>query len=304
MKVLITGGTGFVGRSISRGLSEAGVPHRLLSRRGIGLGGLSEGFAGSILDRSSLDRALVGCDRVIHLVGIISEAPGQTYEGVHTEGTRHVLDAARAAAVRRWVHMSALGTRPDAVARYHRSKWEAEQAVRSSGLDWTVFRPSVIYGKGDGFVNLFAGIGRWSPLVPVVGGGHSRLQPVDVESVARCFVRAAVESLGIGETFDVCGPVPLTLREILDEIDRAMGRRRLRLVVPRPVAWGQARFLEWLFPSVFRQAPPLNRDQILMLDEDNVGDPLPARRLFGLPEESFANGLARMFGGSGIKRSS
>lgn len=304
MKVLITGGTGFVGRSISRGLSEAGVPHRLLSRRGIGLGGLSEGFAGSILDRSSLDRALVGCDRVIHLVGIISEAPGQTYEEVHAEGTRHVLDAARAAAVRRWVHMSALGTRSDAVARYHRSKWEAEQAVRSSGLDWTVFRPSVIYGKGDGFVNLFAGIGRWSPLVPVVGGGRSRLQPVDVESVARCFVRAAVESLGIGETFDVCGPVPLTLREILDEIDRAMGRRRLRLVVPRPVAWGQARFLEWLFPSVFRQAPPLNRDQILMLDEDNVGDPLPARRLFGLPEESFANGLARMFGGSGIKRSS
>ena len=97
MKVLITGGTGFVGRSISRGLSEAGVPHRLLSRRGVGLGGLSEGFAGSILDRSSLDRALVGCDRVIHLVGIISEAPGQTYEGVHAEGTRHVLDAARAA---------------------------------------------------------------------------------------------------------------------------------------------------------------------------------------------------------------
>jgi NADH dehydrogenase len=304
MKVLITGGTGFVGRSISRGLSEAGIPHRLLSRRGVGLGGLSEGFAGSILDRASVDRALVGCDRVIHLVGIISEAPGQTYEGVHADGTRRVLEAARAAGVRRRVHMSALGTRSDAAARYHRSKWEAEQSVRSSGLDWTVFRPSVIYGKGDGFVNLFAAIGRWSPLVPVVGSGRSRLQPVDVESVTRCFVRATVESLGIGETMDVCGPDPLTLREILDEIDRAMGRRRLRLMVPRPVAWGQARFLEWLFPSVFRQAPPLNRDQILMLDEDNVGDPLPARRLFGLREESFADGLARMFGDGAIKRSS
>lgn len=295
MKVLVTGGTGFVGAGVSRALAGMGVPHRILSRRGGKAATGVEQVAGSVADPVTLGRALDGCDRILHLVGIISEGPGQTFESAHVDGTRNVLRAAREAGMRRFVHMSALGTRPGARSRYHRTKWEAEELVRTSGLAWTIFRPSVIYGPGDGFVNLFARIGRWSPLVPVIGSGRNLLQPVDLGNLSKALARSVVEEGPDGEVFELCGPEAIPLSGILEQIDEAMGRRRLRLKIPRPAAWLQARFLEWVFPAVFRKAPPLNRDQILMLDEDNVGDPEPACRRFGLELPGFRDGLEAMF---------
>lgn len=295
MKVLVTGGSGFVGTGVSRVLVEMGISHRILSRRGGPSSPEVERVAGSVNDPESVRKAIRGCDRVLHLVGIISEGPGQTFESVHVGGTRSVLQAAREAGIQRFVHMSALGTRPDARSRYHRTKWEAEECVRNSATIWTVFRPSVIYGPGDGFVNLFARIGRWSPFVPIIGSGRNRLQPVDLGNLSKALARSVVEEGPGGETFELCGPRAMTLATILDEIDRGLGRRRLRLRIPRPAAWLQARFLEWVFPAVIRKAPPLNRDQILMLDEDNVGDPWPATRRFGLELPEFRDGLQRMF---------
>ena len=296
MKVLVTGGTGFVGREVCRQLAGKGIQCRCLGRRQPAGNLDGEWAGGSVLDADSLSKAMTGCDAVIHLVGIIAESPGQTYEGIHIGGTSNVVAAAQRAGVDRFLHMSALGTRPAAVSRYHRSKWEAEERVRASGLHWTIFRPSLVYGAGDAFVNLFARIGRWSPVLPVIGDGLGLLQPIGVDEVARCFVRALLPGLSEGRTLDLCGPDRLTLLQVLDEIDAALGRRRLRLNVPRPVAWGQARFLEWLYPAVFRQAPPLNRDQILMLGEDNVGDPEPAEILFGFRARPFGEGIRRFLG--------
>lgn len=291
MKVLVTGGSGFVGREVIRQLVSAGHVVRVLARGVKPAVERVEFVKGSVLDPASLGAACAGCETVIHLVGIISEVGEQTYERVHTEGTRHLLAAAKGAGVARFVHMSALGTRPNAVSRYHRSKWLAEEAVRASGLAGTVFRPSLIYGPGDGFVNLFARMSRWSPILPVIGHGLGLLQPVPVAEVARCFVGALMEPRSVGRTFDICGPEPLTFVAVLDEILAATHRRRWKLHLPLPLARLQARFLEFVFPALLGQAPPLNRDQILMLDEDNVGDPWPVAELFGYTPAPFPESL-------------
>lgn len=291
MKVLVTGGSGFVGREIVGQLVADCHQVRVLARGVKPAVGHVEFVKGSVLEPASLGAACAGCDAVIHLVGIISEVGGQTYERVHTEGTRNLLAAAKGAGVSRFVQMSALGTRPNAVARYHRSKWLAEEAVRASGLAWTVFRPSLIYGPGDGFVNLFAQMSRWSPVLPVIGHGLGLLQPVPVAEVARCFVGALTEPRSVGRTLDVCGPEPFTFVAVLDEILAATRRRRWKLHLPLALARLQARLLEFVFPALLGQAPPLNRDQILMLDEDNVGDPWPAAELFGYIPAPFPESL-------------
>ena len=195
------------------------------------------------------------------------------------------------------IHMSALGTRSNAVARYHRSKWEAEEAVRRSGLAWTIFRPSLIYGPGDGFVTFFARMARWLPVLPIMGSGNNRIQPVAVEDVARCFAAAPGSSGTVGQIYDLCGPEAFTFTAVMRMILAAAHRPRGLVHLPLPLARAQAALLEAVYPTVLGTAPPLNRDQIQMLQEDNVGDPGPASRVFGFEPRSFAEGLQRLFAG-------
>jgi NADH dehydrogenase len=293
VNILVTGGSGFVGREIIRQLRSAGHAPRVLAR-GVQSPQVGVEFVrGSVLEQTSLIPACAGCDAIIHLVGIISERGEQTYERVHTDGTRNLLAAAQAAGISRFLHMSALGTRANATARYHRSKWAAEEDVRASGRAWTIFRPSLVYGPGDGFVNLFARMSRWSPMLPVFGDGKSLVQPIAVEDVAHSFVTALKTPASVGETYDLCGRERLTFNAVLDEILDATRRRRLKLHLPLPLARLQARLLEFIFPALLRQAPPLNRDQLLMLAEDNVGDPEPACRAFHFEPLKFGASIRR-----------
>lgn len=300
MKLLVTGATGFVGREILRQLRPLSHTVRILARdprspsaRELAAECGAKTVAGDVSRPDSLAAAMAGVEGVIHLVGIISEVGERTFENVHARGTANVVGAAAAVGVRRFVHMSALGARPNAVSRYHQTKWAAEETVRGSGLDWTIFRPSLIYGPEDHFVNLFAALSRWSPVLPVMGRGRNLLQPISVEAVAQCFVGALTEPRSIGETYDLCGDERLTFVEVLDLILARAGRKRWKLHVPMALARLQAAFLECVFPSLFGQAPPLNRDQLLMLAEDNVGHPKPAQALFNLPPESFPEGVSR-----------
>jgi NADH dehydrogenase len=301
MKVLVTGGTGFVGREVVRQLREAGHEVRLLPRAANAVGPPSRLVeapasgtpAGTVAGGDACATSMAVCDAVIHLVGIISEAGSQTFENVHTRLTETMVRAAKQAGVRRFVHMSALGTRANAVARYHQTKWAAEEIVRASGLDWTIFRPSIIYGPDDGFVNLFARVARFSPVVPLVGGGHSKFQLISVNNVARCFVAALMEPQAIGRTFDLCGDEVLTLRQIVDAVLAATVRRRWKLPLPFGVANFQAAAAEILFTKLLGRPPPLNRDQLLMLREDNVGDGRDANALFGPKHETLAAGIGR-----------
>jgi len=299
VNVLVTGGTGFVGREVVRFLCGNNHSVRLLvrDRAAPGLGEMLasprvQAVAADILKPASLAGALAGIDAVVHLVGIISQVGRTTFEQVHVGGTRHMLAAARAEGVARFVHMSALGTRPGAMSLYHQTKWAAEQEVRNSGLQWTIFRPSLIYGPADQFVNLFARISRFSPVVPLLGNRAARFQPVSVPVVAKAFGMAMAESQAVGQEYELCGAERLTLEEILDTILAVLGRRRVKLRVPASMARFQARLLEWFFPSVLGKAPPLNTDQIIMLNEGNVGDGRAADRVFQLEHPRFRDGIA------------
>jgi NADH dehydrogenase len=299
MNVLVTGATGFVGREIIPQLHAAGHAIRILARNpdatwvkeAMSRWGV-EVHPGDVLEAASLERSLNGAGAVIHLVGIISEVGKITFENVHINGTRNVVTVAQQACVRRLVHMSALGTRPNATSRYHRTKWAAEELVRRSGLHFTIFRPSLIYGPQDQFISLFARMIRLSPVVPLLGNPRARFQPVPVEAVAAAFARSVDEPASIGQTYDLCGPEALTLSEIVDQIQSVLGKRRLKLQVPLSLARCQAACMEFVFPRLLHKAPPLNRDQLLMLQEDNVGNPRPANELFKLQPAPLKQGIA------------
>jgi NADH dehydrogenase len=290
--VLVTGGTGFVGRSVVAALLRRGHQVRCLVRPGSARRRAAPSGAsavpGDVTEPGSLPAALAGVEAVVHLVGIIREQPGRgvTFDRLHTEATRNVVAAAGAGGVRRLVHMSGLGTRPEARSRYHQTKWAAEQAVRESGLDWTIFRPSVIFGPGDGFVSLLARLVRWLPVVPVVGDGRNRLQPVAVGDVAEGFARAVERPATAGAVFEVGGPRPYTFDEALDEVGAALGRRRVpKLHHPVGLMAPVVRVLEGI--PLF----PLTSDQLLMLREHNTCDPGPWARALDLSPVEFAAGI-------------
>ena len=296
-RVFVTGATGFVGRAVIHALRADGLAVRCLVRRGseLDLRGLEaiERVEGDVLARQSLEEGIAGCDAVIHLVGIIRESPSRsvTFERVHVEGTHNVIDAAVANGVRRYLHMSALGTGPTARSRYHRTKWAAEDAVKTSPLAWTIFRPSVIYGRGDGFVSMLARMVRRLPVVPVAGEGRQKLQPIPVDQVAEGFARALTLPDTVKQTYEVGGPDAVSMVELLDRIGEALGRTRVRkLHIPLGVMSALARALHRL-PSF-----PLTPDQLLMLQANNTCDPAPFHKAFALEPVPLSVGLARTLG--------
>jgi uncharacterized protein YbjT (DUF2867 family) len=296
-RIFVTGATGFVGRAVIPALRAHGYAVRCLVRRGseLDLRGLEaiERVEGDVLSPAALERDMAGCDTVVHLVGIIREEPAtlSTFERIHTQGTINVLEAAATTRVRRYLHMSALGVRPGAQARYHRSKWAAEEAVRAGPIPWTIFRPSIIYGRRDQFLNKLAAMIRRYPVVPVIGSGQQRLQPVPVEQVAEAFARAVELETTVKQTYAVAGATAVTMVQLVDLIGAALGRPRVRKVhVPIGLVRPVTRLMHRL-PGF-----PLTPDQLVMLEEDNVGDPQPFLSAFGLPPVPLAVGLRAMLG--------
>jgi len=298
MKVLVTGATGFVGREVVQQAHQVGHSVCILVRdpcagraRELAAQTAAAVSAGDILEEGTLPTAFQGTDAVIHLVGIISEVGRSTFENIHTKGTRNVVDAAQRSGVKRFLHMSALGTRPKAASRYHQSKWAAEEIVRQSGLEYTIFRPSLIYGPEDNFVNLFSNIARFSPVLPVMGSPSARFQPVAVEVVAAAFVRALGEPKSVAQTLDLCGPEIFAFPELLHQILQVTRRTRWKVRIPLSFARLQAAFLEVLYRGLLRKAPPLSRDQLIMLQEDNIGDCRKAEDMLGLKQRRFREGI-------------
>jgi uncharacterized protein YbjT (DUF2867 family) len=297
MKVLVTGGTGFVGTYVVNRLLQAEHAVAVLARspektrnrynRPV------EAVAGNVLDPASLVRAAARRDAIVHLVGIIAEKGDQTFDRMHREATENVLAAAQAAGVRRYLHMSAMGTSEDSPSEYGRSKAAGEKAVRASGLDWTVFRPSIIFGPGDGFVSLLAPIVRHNPgFIPVIGPGTTRFQPVSVRDVARVFAAALEKPDTIGNVFEVGGPDVLTLNQIYREIAAALGKPRKPLI-HFPLWYGRllAAGFEWAARRGVFASPPLTKDQLRSLSRDNVGDVSATVAVFGGEWRRFASGI-------------
>jgi NADH dehydrogenase len=273
MKVFLTGATGFVGKVMLHRLRQDGHVVRCLVRSGsekkLPVEKNVEVRLGDATDPATLEGAMEGCDAVIHLVGIIREFParGITFEKLHVEATRNMVNAAKGQGIKRYIQMSANGVRPDARADYHKTKWRAEEAVRQSGLNWTIFRPSLIFGPEDEFINELASIIRKTPIVPVFGDGNYRLAPVAVEDVAECFCQALRKEETLGQTYAICGPQDYSYDELLDEIGQALDKKSVRklhqpLCLIKPVVALMENF------SAF----PITTTQLTMLLEGNVCD--------------------------------
>ena len=292
MKVFVTGSTGFVGREMLRQLLQAGHSVRVLVRQGsedrLEEPGKVEVRTGDITDSASLAGALEGCDAVIHLVGIIRAFParGITFKKMHVTATENILEACEEQGVRRFVHMSSNGTRANGSTDYHRTKWQAEELVRDSGLEWTIFRPSLIFGQGSEFVKMLAEMIRRVPVVPVIGNGQYRMQPVSVTQVAESFVRALGMPETIGATYLQGGGESYSYDDILDLTGRAMGRKKVTKVhQPLCMIKPMIKMLQG-----FEQFP-ITDDQLKMLVEGNVCDPAEWAEAFGLVPTSYADGV-------------
>jgi uncharacterized protein YbjT (DUF2867 family) len=280
--ILVTGGTGFVGPKIVHALRTEGRDVRCLVRKPAQAGTLKawgcEVVQGDVTDPVSLEQAAAGCDAVIHLVAIIAGRHSD-FERVMVEGTRNVVAAAKQAGVRRFVLMSALGVdaRTKDLVPYYWAKWEMEQAVKSSGLEHVIFRPSFVFGRDGGVLPMFVRQVRWSPVVPVVGSGERRLQPIWVEDVAAHFAKAIDLPGAANRTFELGGPDQVTWNELYRRIARVLGKRRAQLHLPVRLVRVGATVAEVL-PKA-----PITRDQLTMLEAgDNICDPAPARETFGI----------------------
>jgi uncharacterized protein YbjT (DUF2867 family) len=297
MKLLVTGATGFVGTHLVNALLRRRHDVAVLARQpGAARNRYNrpvEACRGDVLDAASLARAFAGRDAVIHLVGIIHEKGAQTFDRMHREAVENVVAAMMTAGVRRLLHMSAMGTSPDSPSLYGRSKAAGEAVVRASGLDWTIFRPSIVFGPGDGFVSLLAPIVDKNPLfIPVIGRGETKFQPVSVYDVARVFADALEKPETIGRTFEVGGPEILTLNDVYREIATVLGKRRKPLV-HLPLWWGKilARGFEFLARRGLIDAPPLTRDQLKSLSRDNAADVSETVAVFDGEWKEFRPGL-------------
>lgn len=296
MKVFLTGGTGFVGSEVLRQLVSDGHSVRALVRKGsedklVRTDGV-EIHPGDITDASSLVGGLEGCDAVIHLIGIIREFAGRgiTFKKMHVAGTENVLEAAEEQGVRRYLHMSSNGTRERSNTGYHRTKWQAEEAVRASNLEWTIFRPSLIFAPGSEFVHMLSEVIRRLPIVPVIGDGKYRMQPVALNEVASTFVKALEMPETAGKTYHLGGGQSYSYNEILDLTSQAMGKGPVTKM-------HQPLFMIKPMIKVMqsREFFPITSDQLTMLVEGNVCDPSEWQEVFGLQATSYAEGIGRCF---------
>ncbi|MDQ3065602.1 MAG: complex I NDUFA9 subunit family protein [Actinomycetota bacterium] len=291
MKILVTGATGFIGPYVVRALVDAGHHVRVLEREPGRSSELpsQEAVAGDVTDRASLRRAVEGMDAVVHLIAIINGRP-QDFERIMVQGTRDLVEAAKDAGVRRFVHMSALGTdetTKDLVPYYH-AKWAMEQTLKNSGLEHVIFRPSFVFGRGGGALEQFMRIAKLAPVTPIVGRGTQRIQPIWVEDVAAYFAAALERPEAANRTFEIGGPDIVTWNEFWAQLKRAAGVRRPSLHLPLSLMRAQAAVLEKL------PKPPVTRDQLTMLEAgDNVVSNSDAVDLFGLPLVPLADQLRR-----------
>ncbi|MFC7325208.1 complex I NDUFA9 subunit family protein [Halorubrum rutilum] len=272
MKVLVAGGTGFIGSYLCRALADGGHDVTALSRSG---GETPDGVdvaTGDVTDYDSIAGAVEGQDAVVNLVALspLFEPKGGNvmHDRIHRGGTANLVDAAEAADVEGFLQLSALGADPDGDTAYIRAKGQAEEIVRESGLDWTIFRPSVVFGEGGEFVSFTKRLkGMFAPVVPLYplpGGGKTRFQPIHVEDLVPMLVAALEGDEHVGETYEIGGPETLTLRQVTDLVYEA--ERKGVTIVPLPMPLAKVGL------TVLGAVPgfPMGPDQYRSLQFDNT----------------------------------
>ena len=267
--VCLVGGSGFVGAAIADHAVSRGYRVRVVTRsapraRHLTVLPTCETVVANPYDEADLARSFEGIDAVVNLVGILAEGGGASFRAAHVELPRKVARAARAAGAGHLLHMSALGAAASGPSDYLRSKAEGEGAVREAmPTQWTIFRPSVIFGAKDKFLNRFAELVSIFPVIPLAGA-RARFQPIWVEDVARCFVASMGNPAAFGQAYDLCGPRAYSLEELVRFVADVLGHRRAILALPAPLASLQAFVFEHLPGRI------LTRDNLRSMSVDNV----------------------------------
>jgi NADH dehydrogenase len=271
--VTVFGGSGFIGRHVVRALAKRGYRIRVAVRRPdlagflqpLGNVGQISFVQANLRYRSSIDRAVEGADWVINCVGVLFETGRNTFEAVQEFGGRAVAEAARSAGAK-LIHLSAIGAQATSDSSYCRTKGRAEAAILSIKPDAIIFRPSIVFGPEDGFFNKFADMARMSPVLPLIGGGKTKLQPVYVEDVAEAVARAADGKVAGGRIYELGGPEVLTFRECLETVLKVTHRKNPLVSMPFAVA-SLVGSIASMIPFI---TPPITPDQVRMLKKDNV----------------------------------
>ena len=288
--IVLLGGAGFIGSHVVHRLDAAGYSVRVLTRRRESAKHLIllpnvQVVECDIMDDHALNDGLAGADAAINLVGILHERGSATFEGVHAELPRRLAEACRRASVSRLLHVGALRSGPNAPSAYLRSKGEGEAAVRQSGLEWTAFRPSVVFGAGDSFLTLFARLARIMPVM-LLASPNARFQPVWVEDLAHAVAVSLENPATVGQSYELCGPGIYTLRELVVFAARCAGAR--------PCVVGLGSGLSMLQGALMELLPVklMTRDNVLSMQVDSVcGCAFP--EVFGIvptPLEAIAPG--------------
>lgn len=285
--VTVFGGTGFIGRQVVRALAKKGLrvraavrqPGRGYRLRMLGDVGQIEVVQANIRDKASTARACEGAEAVINLVGLLRETGRQRFLAIHGMGARNIAEAAVAAGARRLVQISAIGADADGVAKYARTKAEGEAAVREVFPDATIIRPSIVFGPEDDFFNRFGQMSAISPALPLIGGGHTKFQPIYVGDLAAAIAQAAGADGFAGQTIELGGPAVYSFKELLAFVCAETGRRRILAPVPFPIAGllGMAGDIAGMVIN-----PPITSDQVELLRTDNVVTTGPGLAAFGI----------------------
>jgi len=275
--VTVFGGSGFLGRNTVRALAKAGYRIRVAVRKPylanflppMGTVGQIQLLKCNIHDTDQIAAALKGASVAINLTGVLSQRGEQSFQAIHVDAARAIAEAARNAGVETLVHLSAIGADVDAKSKYASTKGEGERAVREALPDAAILRPSLVFGAEDKFFNKFASLARFFPALPLIGGGHTKFQPVFVGDVAAAILRCVEDTATRGKTYELGGPTVYSFKELMQIVLRETGRKRLLVPLPFFLARIQAFFLQ--MPAMVLPIDPLlTMDQVTLLKSDNV----------------------------------
>jgi len=278
--IFIAGASGFAGGHLTDYLLSKGLTVKCLARSKRTITALTEKGAevisGDITQAASLQGVLRSDDIVIHLVGIMEERGGATFQTVHVEGTQNLVKEAQRAGVKHFFYQSALGADRTSWSGYLKTKAEAEEIVKQSGLPYTIFRPSLIIGPWDGFTKKIVEMLKFSPVIPLPGEGKAKFQPIYIQDWLTCIGRVIDDPAAFPGTFDIGGPEHLSYRQIVESLSKAMGHRRPTFSIPMGFMKLSASILERFLPS-----PLVTTDQLRLLEQDNICDLDAVRKQFG-----------------------
>lgn len=273
--ITIIGGSGFVGRHVVRALAKRGYRIRVACRRPdlaghvqpLGVPGQIMPVQANVRYPASLAAVCEGAQTVINLTGVLYSAGAQSFDAVHIFGAEASAKAARAAKARLFIQMSALGADPNSSSEYARSKAEGEARAKANFSGAVILRPSIVFGPEDAFFNRFAAMSRFSPVLPLIGGGETKFQPVFAGDIGEAIAKLVDAGVATGQIYELGGPEIFTFKALMDFVLKTVGRKRILLPIPWSIARIQGAMLGWL------PKPLLTMDQVELLKTDNIVSP-------------------------------